>query len=572
MKLFKKFLPYLIVILLVLPAVFPLLNSGFFTMHDDEQIGRLFDLNLSLQALHIPPRIVPNLGFGYGYPFFNFYPPFAYYVGESFHLLGFGYIDSTKLMLVAGFILSAVFMYMFSKEFFGKVGGVVAAVAYTYASYHAVDVYVRGAFAEFFAFVFIPLVFWSIFKLSKTQKWRYIVIGSAGMSGLILSHNLIAIMTMPFLLTWVAFLLYFSKNRISFLVKAGTLLSFGFGLSAYFWLPSFFERQNTIINILTSELANYSLHFVCVRQLWDSPWGYGGSIQGCYDGISFEIGKVQLLASFVTFLCAVVVCIRRKKNEKILISLLFAAFLAVSMFLMSKYSKIIWDTIPPLWYIQFPWRFLLLASFISAFLTGGVIGFIKRNDMKVLAAVFIIIMLLIFELPNFIPQRKLNVDDNFYTNTEKIRWETSSLAYEYVPKGIKTKKSDIGTTKVDITKNEIAKSPYVVISGSMTVSPVDIKPQYKKFTVGVEDEGTLQINTFSFPGWSVKVDGKKVGYTDTNKLKLIRIELPVGTHEVVAVFTDTVVRSIGNSTSIISIIIVTGSSVWYYPKKRKKNK
>ena len=47
-------------------------------MHDDEQIARLYDLNQALSEGQFPPRISPNLGFGYGYPFFNFYPSFAY--------------------------------------------------------------------------------------------------------------------------------------------------------------------------------------------------------------------------------------------------------------------------------------------------------------------------------------------------------------------------------------------------------------------------------------------------------------------------------------------------------------
>lgn len=571
-NLLKNILPFIIIILLVIPSVLPLFNSGFFTMHDDEQIARLFDLHASLQAFHIPPRIVPNLGFGYGYPFFNFYPPFAYYVGELFHLVGFGYIDSTKLMLVTGYILSAVFMYIFAKEFFGRLGGVVAATAYTYVSYHAVDVYVRGAFAEFFAFVFIPLIFWAVYKLSKTLNFRYICIGSIGLAGLILSHNLIALMTMPFLIVWGTWLYLTVKNKRAYVQKSIALLFLGFGLCAYFWLPSFFERQTTIINILTSELANYSLHFVCVRQLWDSPWGYGGSIQGCMDGISFEVGKLQLIASFIAFLLASIALTRGKKGDQIFSTLVFSALLLICLALMTKYSKFIWDMIPPLWYIQFPWRFLLLSSFISAFLTGSVISFIKYKSARIIVSILIIVLLIVFNFSNFMPQRRIHVSDNFYINTEKIRWDTSSLAYEYVPKGIQIKKSEIGTTKVDITKDEIAKSPFKVISGKMEVAPIDIKPQYKKLDLYVEKPGIIQVNTFSFPGWEVFLDGKKTTFTDSNKLKLIRVAIPSGAHILEARFTDTPIRTIGNSASIISIIILIGGCIWYHSRKNNKSK
>lgn len=571
MNLLKKYAPYIIIVLLVLPTVFPLAQPGLFTMHDDEQIARLYDLNLSLQAFHIPPRIVPNLGFGYGYPFFNFYPPFAYYVGELFHIVGFGYIASTKLMLVSGFVLSALCMYIFARLFFGRLGGITAAVAYTYSYYHAIDVYVRGAFAEFYSFVFIPLIFWAAYKLSKKFTWPYVVIGALSIAGLVLSHNLIALMTMPFFLIWCMFALSFTKNKILFMKMCAGLLLLGFGVAAYFWLPSFVERKYTIINILTSELANYSLHFVCVRQLWESPWGYGGSIQGCIDGISFEIGKIQLVASFIALLLAVVFLLRHKKSEKSMAVVLFFCFLLFCIFLMTKYSKPVWDFLPPMWYIQFPWRFLLITSFISAFLTGSLISFIHSKYARIALAVILICGLIFMNISSFSAQRWLDVADRFYINEEKIKWETSSLAYEYVPKGIKTVLSEIGTTRVDIQKSEISRASYTVMKGDLKVNELKILPQYKEFEVSTLYGGVLQVNTFSFPGWEVFIDEKKVSYTDKNKLKLIQVDILPGAHKVKVVLKDTPIRSIGNMTSVISIIILLGGGILTIRSKKKKN-
>ena len=539
-------------------------------MHDDEQIGRLFDLNTSLLSGHFPPRIVPNLGFGYGYPFFNFYPPFAYYVGEVFHLLGFGFIISTKLMLVASFVLSALFMYLFSKEFSGRLGAMVASIAYSFASYHAVDVYVRGAFAESFAFVFIPLIFWAIYRLARGIHWRYILIGACATGGLILSHNLITIMVLPFLGVWVLYAFYISKNRIRFLKWGLLLLGLGFSLTTYFWLPSYVEKDYTLVNILTQELANYSLHFVCVHQLWDSPWGYGGSIMGCHDGISYEIGKVQLVMSFVAFLLAASYVVLRKKGKQLLPVLLFSAFLFVCLFLMSKFSKIVWDSVSPLWYIQFPWRFLLVASFVSAFLTGSVVGFIKNNTIRIIVSGVLIVLIIALATPRFTPERFINVPDDKYINQKTIRWDTSSLAYEYVPKGIAVVKSDIGTTKIDILENEIASTSSTVISGNLQVKEVEDKPHYKMFEVIAQTPGVLQINTYSFPGWQTFINGESVSYEDMNKLKLLRVSVPKGAHTIEAKFSDTAVRSIGNGVSIISIIVLVAGSVFYLQKLKKK--
>jgi hypothetical protein len=107
MNILKKNFTLILALLLCFWAVKPLFAPGFFPIHDNEQVARLFDLDQALKVWHIPPRIAPNLGFGYGYPFFNFYPPFAYYIAEVFKMIGFSYIGSIKLMVGLGFILGS---------------------------------------------------------------------------------------------------------------------------------------------------------------------------------------------------------------------------------------------------------------------------------------------------------------------------------------------------------------------------------------------------------------------------------------------------------------------------------
>ncbi len=549
MKVFKSALPYLIILVFVLYACAPLFSPGFYPMHDDEQIGRLYDLNASLEAGHVPPRIVPNLGFGYGYPFFNFYPPFAYYVGEIFYVLGFGLIVSTKLMVFSGFLLSALFMYLLAKQFFGKIGGTISAVSYTLLSYKAVDVYARGAYAEFYAFVPLPLIFLSIYKIGKHSRSWFILWNALSVVVLVLSHNLIALMSVPFIGIWLLVNLYFAKSKIAYVVESSASFMLGFGLTAYFFIPSYLERGQTLINILTTELANYSLHFVCTYQLW----GYGGSIPSCFDGISFEVGKVELVLSVIVLGYAVFKLLKSKTKDLYISVISFFLMLVLSLFFMVKFSKPLWDAFPPFWYVQFPWRFLLFAGLFASLLSGGVVLFLKKRSVLGIVVVIVFALLLYFSNGKFVPQRQFNATDADYI--EKIRWETSGLAYEYVPKGIQTYISDIGTTKIDITENEVASSSSIVISGEMSVQEEVNKPHLKKFEVDAVSPGVFQINTFSFPGWKVYVDQEEVNYADSNKLKLIQINLAPGSHIVEARFEDTPVRLVGNLISGISIII-----------------
>src|SRR5690606_30776684 len=128
--------------------------------------------------------------------------PLVYYTGELFHLLlGLSYIDSMKIVFGISFVGAALTMYVWSKKHFGAVPAVVAALFYTYAPYRAVDAYVRGALAESFAFVWLPLILLSIDRIAelsaanKDQKLqlRWIILLGISYAALMITHNLIVL-------------------------------------------------------------------------------------------------------------------------------------------------------------------------------------------------------------------------------------------------------------------------------------------------------------------------------------------------------------------------------------------
>ena len=559
MRFLGKYVDILIILVLLIFTVLPLFQPGFFPLQDDEQIGRLYDLNKDVIAGQLPPRLAQDLGFGYDYPLFNFYPSFVYYVGEVFHLLGFSYITSTKLMIGLGFILAAIFMYLFSKEYLGRIGAVVASIAYTYTPYHSVDVYVRGALPEFWSFVFIPAVFWSIYKLAKTEKYVYIVVSAVFVACLVLTHNLIAMMSSFFLGAFFVYLIFQSKKKLLLFCKICLSVILGLCFSAYFWIPSYFEKQYTMVNLLTTQLADYHLYFVCVRQFVTSPWGYSGSFPGCMDGMSFQVGQAQLALAAVSVIVSLFLLWKKKKNYSIVI--LFILMFAFSLFIQTKYSTFIWDKIQPFSYIQFPWRFLTFSDFTIAFLVAYVCSLIKKEKIKMIVAALMIIILILMNKDYFVPEQYLrNVTDSSYTAPLAIKWHTSQLSFEYTPIGIATKMSSSGNSVIDITQNEIAKNSFTVIKGKMSVKQLQDIPQQKEFAIHVTKSGLLQLNTFTFPGWKTFIDGKEIAYSTNNKLRLITVAVDKGQHIVRATFTDTPMRAFSNYLSITSIfgVIIIG--------------
>ena len=129
----KKTWPVLLVLILSFWAIRPLLTFGFFPIHDNTQVVRVQQMASALQDGQFPVRWVRDLGYGYGYPLFNFYAPLVYYVGAFFNLIGFNSLIATKMMMGLGVLLAGVFMYFLAREFWGKIGGIAAALFYVYA-------------------------------------------------------------------------------------------------------------------------------------------------------------------------------------------------------------------------------------------------------------------------------------------------------------------------------------------------------------------------------------------------------------------------------------------------------
>ena len=293
----KRFLQLVLLVVItssILVTILPLLNSQYFSMHDRQHVVRLFLLDNALKQGYWYPRWVDGLGFGFGYALFNFYPPLIYYIAEAFRLVGFSYIWSLKLMLMAGFLISFSGMYVLvSSSLKNKLVALAAAQLYLLAQYHAVLVYVRGAFAEFFGYNLLPWVFYGFYLLVKEKNIYWFAMFFAL---LILAHPFVAFsFVLLFIIFYLAYSLFNQKDFIVTTIRLILSSLLGLGLSAFFWLPSLFERSSTLVNtVLTKQLADYRLHFIYLRQLLNSAWGYGGSIPGPDDGLSFEIGKLHI--------------------------------------------------------------------------------------------------------------------------------------------------------------------------------------------------------------------------------------------------------------------------------------
>jgi uncharacterized membrane protein len=558
----------ILTILLSIPTILPLTRDEYFNIHDNTQIVRVKQMSEALSSGQFPVRWVDGLGYGYGYPIFNFYAPLPYYVGSSIVLLGASPLHATKLMFGIGLVFSAVTMYLLGRTLWGVGGGLISSMLYLYAPYHAIDVYIRGAVGEYWAMAFLPLVFLGGHGLifNKNHKILHILIAGLGYAGVILSHNITAMLTTGFMaLIAVAIIgraiVQKDYERIGRLTKYfGMVFAIGLGISAFYWLPALVEMKYTEIDKIVGGKSAIEAHFLYIDQLWDSPWGYAGSAFGREDGMSFKIGKMHIVLGVFGLLFTLIKFWKKKENrgeyetKMLLITGMVSAVLAVSVFMTTEYSRIMWDMLPVLEFVQFPWRFIVFIVLTISILGGGVslIKFLFKADRGITApasALTVIVIVILFNTKYFVPQTYFSMTERMYRDTDFITWHTSKISDEYLPKGFPVPQS----------KHEVIHERF---SFSNNVETFEQKILPHEHTVRIEAAAPVEMTIYTavFPGWIVFIDGTEHEYREKNGFMVV--DIPEGTHTIRALFTDTNVRVIANTISLLSFGIIFGIIVY----------
>mgnify|MGYP000106109690 CR=1 FL=1 len=541
-------------------AVKPLFISGFFPTHDDTAPSRVYEMAKALSYGQIPPRWVPDLGYGYGYPLFNFYAPLPYYLGGVLNLFGVSAIFSTKIMFLVGILLSGFSMYFFIKEFSNEIVALAVATVYIYVPYHAVNIYVRGAVGEYYAYGFLPILFLGIYKILINKDFKKgLLVCSLGLCGILLSHNILGLITGYFLLIGLFFyFIYVLFTHKSFQIFYFIILAIflGFSLSAFFTIPAIFEKKYTKVESLTKGGSDYHNHFVYARQLWDSPWGYGGSAKGEEDGMSFKIGKIQIVLGTLGL---IIFLYFFKKNKKDYIFFCFLiSILLLSIFFMLQESLLLWELLPGFSYIQYPWRFLNYAGFcFVVFISFIFLPFKKR--WQIIISIGIIFITLWFSAKYFSPQQYLLLKDHDYTSDLNLRYKISKISDEYLPNNFPPINSP-----QEIAEESLSSTPEV------NIKKIKDEPTFKKYDMYVANPTTFITKISFFPRWRAFIDNEEVDIKDNNGR--IQIFLPEGQYQLKFVFTDTLLRKFANTISVLAAFLLVYVSLFWkivtYDKKK----
>lgn len=532
----KESLVIFILLLFIIPAIYNLFLPGAYTSHDlTHHIVRQIAMDKLLSEGQFPPRWVDYLFFGYGYPLFIFNYPSPSLIGEIFYKIGFNFVDSVKAVFVSSVILSAIGMYLFLRNFTDKLSSFLGSIFFIYAPIRFINIYVSAAVGSALALAFVPFIFYSIKKISDSKSLIYILIGSLSLDLLILSHNVTAVIFAFPIATFALLQIYFSKEKLKVFKRLAVMATLGLSLSAFFWLPSIIEKQYIRYDQLLGGF--YQNHFVTFYQLIRSPWGYGTSNPGEADGMSFQIGLIHIL---IMLLALPLFYLYRK--DRIFFRLLSFAigFFILSVFLTQSQSLLLWENLPFLSYVQFPFRFLSLSIFCASIVTALFLQRIKYQKV-----IFILMLFLVI----YANRNHWNINEQVRHGDDYYKSLTGSTASfdEHLP---------IWVLEVPKQTNQKIE----ILEGEGDINILENTSIKTVANINSKSPLRIQINQFYFPGATLTInnEAKNIETDKLNKYGLIETTLNPGTNNLVFQFKDTFVRSLSNTISLGGFIIWLG--------------
>lgn len=570
--------------LIFLASSYYLFQSGFFSVHDYPMGARIAEMADIIASGQFPPRWSANFGYGFGMPLFNFYAPLPYIVGALLYFFSHNLIFVIKALYLIINFFTMLGSYKLGKGIGGRAAGLALAAIFTLAPYRALLLFVRGALSEAMAISFFPWAMLAVVNLQKqtgkaSRHYKNYLLLFFSLLGIVLSHNLSALMFIPLLLLFA--LLTSQKKQRSQIFFTFVLA----GLSSSFYiLPAFLEQNLTRVNAIFTDYFDYQLHFVYIRQLFWDNWAYGGSAWGTGDDISFFLGYGQLLAIIALVLIifhklypAFAAKLKNKKHKILLFDQHFKNLLiafgifAFTLFLTLQKSQLLWSLLPIFTYLQFPWRWFAPSFFFLAVSLATVLFLLKKLHLRYLL-VLLIILSTLTNFRYFRAEKIIDNPENYYTDQKNsIASEISKILPDYIP-------LQMADQELLAEFNQQYPEPLVWLenandeqSSTENIHVIDAQLEKKQsqreiWLINLDDEQLVNFKIANFPGWRAKLNGKNIEVLTNHNLGNIQLALPAGELQVELYFTENKLRLIADCLSLCSLLAFF---IWQYSLQKK---
>jgi hypothetical protein len=350
--------------------------------------------------------------YGFGGIGTRYYPPLAYYALAITRILTGSWYHSFWMTSYFWGALGSVGVYLWLKEWSSNRSAILAAIMYAVIPYHTFQLYQAVLYAEFAAAGVVPFCFLFLTRFCRRDSWIDAAAFSLVYGLLILAHIPTAIIATASIGLYALFVLDFSRFG-SVLVKGVVAVAFSGAIAAFHLAKAILEVdwvKHNSPRFYGSGYYDYKIYFFPMYFVADAE-RYTAKMLWHFDTII-----TITLASFVFAIAFWVFFGTRSSNlSKDGLKVNRAVFVTggIALFMLSAASAVLWNNLPVLSKIQFPWRWLSVASLMGSAAFGIASGAaLVRNGLlnrraAYPALVFIVVAGLYMASQNILPSAPL---------------------------------------------------------------------------------------------------------------------------------------------------------------------
>jgi hypothetical protein len=330
--------------------------------------------------------------YGFGSVGIRIYPPLSSFSLALAGILSGNWFDAIWLSFLVWMFVGCVGVYFWAKEWLSPKYSLVAAALYIVLPYHLLQIYQMWLYAEFVASALIPFCFLFVTRICRQGRAIDVVLFTVSYSLLLLSHIPSAIIGSLSLAVYVFFILDWSFYQKTFF-KLLCALALSLSATAFYWVKIITE-----IDWVRANNLQYSSGYYDPQQHLFPLFFSAGDKYIERVSWHFDLSIILTLLLFLPAIGFLAFHFRKKQlqNREIFFALSGTGLFA--LFMMSVPSFFVWQAIPTLRKIQFPWRWLSVLTVVSVLAFALAVPHLTALGKKLRKVTAYAILTLIFSI------------------------------------------------------------------------------------------------------------------------------------------------------------------------------
>jgi hypothetical protein len=413
--------------------------------------------------------------------------------------------------------------------------------------YALVIIYVRSDFAELLANAFFPLLFLLVFQLcellecpAQTERGhaRWTIACFAAVFAAVWLSNAPAGVIASYSSAAVFGFAALTRRSWKPLIRGAAALALGFGLAGFYLLPAAYEQRwvNIAQALSTGLQPSENFLFTVINDPEHTLFNWMAS-------------SIAVLLITLTGLAAVAA--RRAQQDRdgawdgrVWRTMLLLSGLAT--FFMMRFTAILWELLPKLRFVQFPWRWMSLLAVPFAVFLGSVMG------RKRWGWVWVVVTFALISGSGVVLAKR------GWWDSEDIPGLRRAIAHGEGFDGTDEYDS-AGDDHTNIPRKSLQAMVMDTDSMPGPVSKPKLKvdrwsPEDKEVSVSTHERFFLGLRLLNYPAWRVEVNGTTVTPESGEDYNQMIVPLPAGESHVRVRFTRTRDRTLGGGLSLASAL------------------